>query len=88
MSFWLAPGMSSFIRRVMVGRRNAAFRERERERERECVRERREEAHCFPGPSLGTGHEVSATHNDGDRVLLHWSGSHILTPLNILTSRL
>ena len=40
-----------------------------------------EEGSCLPRPGLGTGHEVSLGHDDGQSILLDWSGPGVLGEL-------
>ena len=39
----------------------------------QLVEDREEEGGSLPRPSLSAGHEVTAGHDDGEAVLLHWS---------------
>ena len=43
-----------------------------------------QEATSLSRTSLGTSHQVTATHNDGDRVFLNWGGNLVVGELNVL----
>jgi hypothetical protein len=43
-----------------------------------------QEATGLTGTSLSTSHEISTTHDDGDRVLLHWSWDLVVGKLDVL----
>ena len=44
--------------------------------------------YCFPRTSLSTSHEIPSLHNNGNGVLLYWSGSCVFTLCNVCRCRL